>query len=90
MERGRFWRHWSVLPLAIALVGTTCTKTVFVVRDNPPVSPSLTVIPVAARGSDLDAAYEMTELLVGCGVRVIERPRMIAGRSEYELSLIHI
>jgi len=55
----------------------------FVVVADVPTSPTFTVIPASTSSDDNAAANRVTEVLVGLGIHVIERPALVKQRTEY-------
>jgi hypothetical protein len=64
--------------LFILLVGLSCSSSsaqnVFVVRRDVPENPSLVVVPVAWTKDQVEHADKVEELVIGLGLKVVERP----------------
>lgn len=63
---------------------SSCAKVKYIVLDNIPQSPTITVIPASMSKEDIKAANQITELIVSCGIKTIERPVMLKERSDFE------
>jgi len=57
--------------LTMLLLVSCAVKEVFIVRDNAPDLPVLTVIPASVSRNDLAAANQITELLLGFNVNLV-------------------
>ena len=66
--------------LVVALFSGCATR--YVVLSDVPPNPSFTVIPGSVSKGNMEFANTVTEALVSCGVRVVERPAMVSGYAE--------
>jgi hypothetical protein len=71
--------------LAAALIGGCATR--YVVLTHVPENPTFTVIPGSVSKSNMEFANTVTAALVSCGVRVVERPAILAGYAESQGSV---
>ena len=70
---------------AVCLVCLGCGSSLrYVVLSDVPENPTVTVIPASTSDKDAEAALHTTELLVACGIHVVERPALVRQRSNYE------
>ncbi|MBS4015574.1 MAG: hypothetical protein KGZ86_03965 [Candidatus Latescibacteria bacterium] len=74
----------KIIIFIILLISLSCTKVNYIVIDNIPQTPVLTVFPASMSKEDINAANRITELILSCGVKTIERPVMLKERSDFE------